>query len=413
MSAPTAHRLGADRYIEPATIPAATTTTAHELKTVDGASVNGLLRSVPGATTVAVLMHPRQDFSHHVLVPELLSRGLAVWTQNTRTGLNDLTLLHEQALLDMAAGHEFLRGRGFERVASVGHSGGAALAAYYIEQAGLPPGRRFTDTPGGKPIPLADAEMPVPDGLMMMAPHPGQGELLARMIDPSIADENDPLSTVESLNPYSPANGFRPAPESSSYSDDFVAEYRAAQLRRVERIDAIARERLGKARQAGRRFAETKDPQFRRAALATGALTVYRTDADLRGVDLSIDPNDRPYGSLFGRRPDLTNYGIVGFGRNSTPEAWLSTWSGISSRAGLVRCARGVRIPTLLVELTGDQACFPRDASAIVDALASQLVSHVRVPGTHFGGPLREGAPTAATLAGDAMSDWVNQNLAQ
>ena len=75
-------------------------------------------------------------------------------------------------------------------------------------------------------------------------------------------------------------------------------------------------------------------------------IVVHRTDADLRGVDLSIDPNDRPYGSLFGRRPDLTNYGIVGFGRLATPEAWLSTWSGISSRAGLLRCARGVRVPT-------------------------------------------------------------------
>jgi hypothetical protein len=45
----------------------------------------------------------------------------------------------------------------------------------------------------------------------------------------------------------------------------------------------------------------------------------HRTDADLRSVDLSIDPNDRPYGSLVGHRPDLTNYGLLGFGRLSTP----------------------------------------------------------------------------------------------
>ena len=58
-------RLGAGRYIAPARIPETTVTTAHELTTHDKATVNGLLRVVPGATTVAFLMHPRQDFSHH------------------------------------------------------------------------------------------------------------------------------------------------------------------------------------------------------------------------------------------------------------------------------------------------------------------------------------------------------------
>ena len=51
------------------------------------------------------------------------------------SGLNDVTLLHEQALLDMAAGHVFLRERGFEAVVSVGHSGGAALVSFYQAQA--------------------------------------------------------------------------------------------------------------------------------------------------------------------------------------------------------------------------------------------------------------------------------------
>lgn len=411
MTAPPVPSIGADRYVEPASMPAATAISAHTLQTADGASVNGLLRVVPGATTVAVLMHPRQDFSHHVLVPELLSRGFAVWTQNTRGGLNDLTLLHEQALLDMAAGHAFLRERGFDRVVSVGHSGGGALAAYYIEQADLPAAQRISDTPGGKKIPLSEAVMPVPDGLVLMAPHPGQGQLLLRMIDPSVADELDPLSMVESLNPYDSDNGFRPPPEPSSYPPEFIDAYRAAQYRRVERIDAVARQRLRRSREAAMKFKETGDAKHRREALATGVITVHRTDADLRGVDLTLDPNERPYGSLFGRRPDLTNYGIVGFGRNTTPEAWLSTWSAISSRAGLVRCARGVAVPTLLVELTGDQACFPADAAAIVDAFAGDDNSHVRVPGTHFGAPLREGDPPPATLAGAAMSDWLDERF--
>ena len=219
----TTERVGAGRYLAADDAPPETSVTAHELTTVDGASVSGLLRTVPGATTVAFLMHPRNDFSHHVLVPEFLKRGYAVWTQGSRTMGNDLTLLHEQALLDMAAGHVFLRERGFASVVSVGHSGGGALAAFYAEQAGLPASQRLSATPGGKPVPLPDAEMPLADLMVLMAPHPGQGELLLRMIDPSVTDEDDPRSVDPALDPYSGSNGFAPAPEPSVYSPEFNA----------------------------------------------------------------------------------------------------------------------------------------------------------------------------------------------
>jgi pimeloyl-ACP methyl ester carboxylesterase len=411
MSGPPSERLGADRYIAPAAVPDSTVTTAHELKTADGASVSGLLRVVPGATTVVVLMHPRQDFSHHVLVPEFLTRGYAVWTQGTRSVNNDLSLLHEQALLDMAAGHTFLRERGFEAVVSVGHSGGAALAAYYSEQAQLSPSQRYTTAPSGRPVRLDEAQMPVPDGLMLMAPHPGQGELLARMIDPSVVDEGDPMSIDPALDPYNPENGFVEAPNSSTYSAEFVERYRAAQRDRVARIDAEARQRVEEATLARKRYAKSSDPRDRRATLATRILTVYRTDADLRSVDLSMDPNERPYGSLFGRRPDLTNYGVVGFGRLTTPEAWLSTWSANASRAGLLRCARGVNLPVLLVELTGDQACFPADAREMIAAFPGEDTSLVEVAGRHFGAPLAEGGTSGATLSGAEMNHWLGERF--
>ncbi len=404
-------RLGAGRYLPAAQMPGSASTSAHELTTYDGANVSGLLRVVPGATTVTFLMHPRQDFSHHVLVPELLNRGYAVWTQGTRSVGNDLTLLHEQALLDMAAGQVFLRERGFESVVSVGHSGGAALAAFYIEQASLPPAQRLASAPGGKAVPLRDATMPVPDGLMLMAPHPGQGELLMRVIDPSVVDEADPMSIDPSLDPYNEANGFAAPSASSRYSSDFIEIYRAAQRRRVERIDAVARERVNAAANAQRRYADSKSARDRREALATGVIVVHRTDADLRCVDLSIDPNDRPYGSLFGRRPDLTNFGVIGFARLTTPEAWLSTWSGLSSNAGLLRSAAAVRVPVLLVELTGDQACFPADAKATASAVGSDDVTHIRVAGRHFGAPIVEGATSGATQAGTAMTHWLGQRF--
>nr|WP_179730352.1 alpha/beta hydrolase [Nocardioides kongjuensis] len=392
-------------------MPEATRTTAVQLTTYDGAQIAGLLRVVPGATTVAFLMHPRQDFSHHVLVPELLSQGYAVWTQGSRSIGNDLTLLHEQALLDMAAGHLHLREIGFEHVVAVGHSGGATLAAFYLQQAALAPADRLDRTPGGKRVPLPEATMPMADGLIMFAPHPGQGALLERMIDPSVTDETDPLSVDSDLDPYDERNGFAPPPTSSRYPPEFVERYRAAQRDRIARIDSIAWERVEKARDAQERFRSGANPRDRQAALASGVIVVHRTDADLRSVDLALDPNDRPYGSLFGRRPDLTNFGVVGFGRLTTPEAWLSTWSANATRADLARCAPDVDVPALLVELTGDQACFPADAERFAALLPHPDLTHVRVPGRHFGAPLHDGMSSGATLAGQQMGHWIGERF--
>ncbi|MBJ8348878.1 alpha/beta hydrolase [Antrihabitans sp. YC2-6] len=410
-TAQTSERLGAGRYIENAQIPPETGVTVHELETHDGAKVSGILRVVPSATTVVSLMHPRQDLTHHVLVPELLARGFAVWTQGTRSVNNDTALVHEQALLDAAAGQRFLRDHGFAHIVTLGHSGGGALFAYYHEQAGLPAQERIAKTPAGRPIDLAGADMPLPDGAIFMAPHPGQGALLMRLIDPSVIDEADPLSADPALNPFSAANGFAEPPESSSYATEFVSAYRAAQRERVARLDAIARERVAEAGAARRRYKASDDARDRRAALVPRVLTVYRTDADLRFTDLSLSPNDRPYGSLFGHRPDLTNYGLVGFARFATPDAWLSTWSGLSTNADFLRCAPAVTAPTLFIELSGDQACFPDDAKAMIAALGADDKSSVRRPGTHFGGPIVRGEPTGASLAAADIGEWLTERF--
>jgi hypothetical protein len=221
-------RLGAGRWIDAAEPPGATVTSVHQLTTSDGATVSGVLRTVPGARTVVCLMHPRQDVTHHVLVPELLMRGFAVWTQGARSVNNDLSLVHEQALLDAAAGLVFLRDRGFAAVVTLGHSGGGTLFAFYHQQAARAPGERVARTPAGRPAGLAEANLPVPDGAVFMAPHPGQGALLLRLIDPSVTDERDPLPADPGLDPYRPANGFVAAPGSSHYEPEFIERYRQA-----------------------------------------------------------------------------------------------------------------------------------------------------------------------------------------
>jgi len=138
---------------------------------------------------------------------------------------------------------------------------------------------------------------------------------------------------------------------------------------------------------------------------------VQRTDADPRCVDLSLDPSDRPYGSIHGRRPDLINFGITGFGRLSTADSWLSTWSGLSSNANFLRCAPEVEVPSLFVEYTGDQATFPSVARQMFDAIGSSDKQYERAPGTHFGGPIRDGARPGGEYAGEILSAWLGDRF--
>lgn len=404
-------RLGAGRQTAGIEPPAGVVTRLFELATFDGARVMGVLHELPGATTVVCLAHPRQVLTHHPMIAHLLHMGVSVWTQETRSPNNDINLVHEQALLDVAAGQTHLRDIGYENVLTFGHSGGGALMAYYIEQSAIEPEFRIDVTPAGRPIALAGAQMPTPDGAMFLAPHPGQGQVLLACIDPSVADEADPMSVVSELDMYDPKNGFSPHVGQTRYSSDFIENYRRGQARRIKQVDAIARELAAEAAEHRARHARSEDPADRRAALAPRIITTYRTDADPRYVDLTINPNDRPHGSLFGKRPDLTNYGLVGFGRLTTPDAWLSTWSATTSNAAFARCAAGVHIPTCFVEFTGDQAAFPGDSHRMFDAISANDKTRASVRGAHFGQPLAQGEPTGYAAASAIFATWISERF--
>jgi hypothetical protein len=404
-------RLGAGRDVAAVPFPDGVTTTHHQCQTFDGATVHGLLHRLANSTTVIAVMHPRQQLAHHPMIAYFLRMGLSVWTQDTRSPNNDINLVHEQAILDVATGQVFLRDAGFTHVLTFGHSGGGTLFAYYIEQAAIEPEFRIDVTPAGRPVALAGAPMPVPDGAVFLAPHPGQGAVLLHCIDPSVTDERDPMSVDPALDMYHPDNGFAPPGTPASYQPEFIARYRDAQRRRVARIDAVARELAAEASAARVRFAASGDPYERRVSLAPRIITTYRTDADPRYVDLNLDPNERRYGSLFGRRPDLTNYGLVGFGRLTTPDAWLSTWSAFASNATFERCARGVHIPTVYVELSGDAAAYPDDADCMFNAIAAHDKTRAVVRGQHFGQALTPQEPTGYEAGSRVIEPWLKDRF--
>ncbi len=383
-------------------LPTGTRCEPLQLVTADRAVAQGWLYARGGEKTAVMLMHPRANFAHHYAVPGLVEAGFAVCCVNSRWLNNDATLIHERVLLDVAAALRVLRAR-YDCVALCGNSGGGSLFTFYLSQALAADGERLTDLASGDPFDLNRFELPAADLMVYLAAHPGEGHYLLGAIDPSVSDDVDPLSCDPALDMYDPSNGFAEPPKESRYSPGFVSAYRAAQRARVERIDAEARRRLTTRRAARARFAATGSSDDRRASIATDFLFVYRTDADPRYVDLSLDPSKRSYGSLWGVRPDWINYGAVGFSRVVAPEAWLSTWSGLSSRAEITATGRRMTLPALMVGYTGDNCIFPSDEELIAGSLATRDLTRVAFDADHYGFPAEAGRDPAVR----AIADWL------
>lgn len=373
------------------------------LETQDRAIAHGWLYARGGESTVAMVMHPRANFSHHYVTPGLLEAGIAVLNVTSRWLNNDATLIHEQVLLDVAAGVAAARSH-YERVVLIGNSGGASLFTFYLHQALAPSGGRLTHTAAGDPFDLNQFELLDADAMVYLAGHAGEGHYLLHAIDPSVTDEDDPVSCDPELDMYDPRNGFVEPPDEPRYKAIFLTKYRTAQRARVERIDARARELVAAKRAARARWAggsgSTTD---RRAAIATHFLHVYRTDADPRAVDSTLDPSDRDYGSLWGRRPDWINYGAVGFGRVVAPEAWLSTWSGLASHAEIAITGSRMTLPALQVVYTGDNCIYPSDNALIASSLATKHLDHAAVAADHYGFPSAIGRDPATRI----VADWI------
>ena len=384
--------------------PAGTRCEPLRLDTPDRAVAHGWLYARGGEDTVVCVMHPRANFSRHYVVPGLVEAGFAVLCINSRWLNNDATLIHEQVLLDAASGLSAARQR-YERVVLCGNSGGGSLFTFYLSQALAPPEERLSDTATGEPLPLARFELPPADAMVYLAAHPGEGHYLLHAIDPSVIDENDPVSCDPALDMYEPRNGFAEPPKESRYSPDFVSAYRQAQRARVERIDAEARHRVAIKRAARARWKSTGSTEDRRRSIATEFMSVYRTDADPRYVDLSLDPSRRDYGSLWGVRPDWINYGAVGFSRVVSPEAWLSTWSGQSSRAEIARTGPRMTLPALMLTYRGDNGIFPSDSERIARSLGTRDLTRGELDGDHYGFPAETGRDAAVA----AIVEWLRR----
>lgn len=397
-------------YWDPARIGDDVRLSVHPLRTDDGQVVAGYHLWRGGEERIALLAHPREHVVATYLAAELLDQGMAVFVQAPRSVGNDVRLEHEIALHDLAAAMRFVHTLGYRRHIAVGNSGGGPLWAFYNQQALLAPADRLERTPGGRPTRLGDATMIAPDALVFVSAHLGQGKLLMGCIDGSVTDEGDAFSVDPALDPFDRANGF--APGGASYAPAFLARYRQAQHDRVARIDAIARAQVAE-RQAARARAKgdgaTRADRIR--AAHTPAWPVWRTDADPRCWDISIDPSDRKVGSLWGANPAASNYGSVGFGRLCTAESWLSTWSGLSSRASMEACAPAIEQPVLMIEYSGDASTFPADNDRLFGWIGTRDKHRASFRGDHHGRPVHSGDLDIRGAVGALIGEWTGDTI--
>ena len=89
------------------------------------------------------------------------------------------------------------------------------------------------------------------------------------------------------------------------------------------------------------------------------AFIVYRTCADPRFLDLTLDPNDRELGMVWGD-PYRINYGTHDVARFTTLTSWMSQWS-LKSNAHGPKCIARTSVPVINLEFTADTNATPSD----------------------------------------------------
>jgi pimeloyl-ACP methyl ester carboxylesterase len=347
--------------------------------------IYGAWMQPPGAKKVAaIVMHPTSNFMGHYLIAPLAARGVACMGLNSRYAGNDTLLLMERVIQDLGAGVQFLRSQGYDKVVLIGNSGGASLSAFYQAQAEQ---LTITHLLDGDPAGLSPADLPPVDGLALCAAHEGRSALMRNWIDPSVTDEQDPLSLDPALDMYDPRH--------QPFSADFLARFKAAQRARLQRIEAWVAQRLALLRS-----------QTAPGSPRDQVFVIHRTHADPRCVDLTLDANDRQPGSVWGHGVEgarAVNYAASQMGRITSLTAFLSQWSSQSRADGPANLAR-TRVPVLLCTYTADQSTFPSTRDAWL-AAGGARIRHVDIAG---GNHYLAGQPALVEQVADEMSAWMH-----
>ena len=364
------------------------------MTTQDGVEIEAVHHfddAVPSKTAITI-MHPTTDLRQHVMLKWLAERGLGAFGYATRYTAREAELMLEDTLLDMAAGIEFLKSKGYEKVLGIGNSGGAEIIAAYQSEAVKP---TIKSTPAGDPPDLTKAELPPYDGLIFLNPHIGRPISITRGLDPSVGGEdgNDPLAYDPSLDMYNPKNG-------PPYSQDFRGRYGAAQIERNDKITRWCRKKIEELKR-------TENPN-----LMDFPFIVHRCFADLHYVDQELDPSQRVAGqTIWEEDSKYSNYspgplrGLRTRMRIMTMRSWLSQRSLSTSHFNVLDHVGNCKVPTLMICGTAEESS-PKHAMEILEKVPDPDKKLIWIKGgTHF----MRGQEKQQNETADQIAAWLRE----
>jgi len=169
-----------------------------------------------------------------------------------------------------------------------------------------------------------------------------------------------------------------------------VADFRAAQTARINRITATAQTMLADLKARG--GAEVERP-----------FLVHRTMADPRFLDTTLEPNGRPPNTCYLGEPETVNSGPVGLARFTTLRAWLSQWSPLS-RADALDTVGRIKAPLLVLENEADDAVPPSHPHSVFAAATMADKTYATIPeASHY----YRDQPEQLAAAVKTVSGWL------
>lgn len=233
----------------------------------------------PKAQIAVFSMHSAVDFLTHSSCSELSTRGYRVLcanNANSKSRWANEGMMHD-VLLTSKAAMVYLRGHpGVKKIVLWGHSGGATVMTAYqdVAENGV---KACQEEVKIYKCPDSLAGMPPADGVILGDANWGIANDVLTGTDPALVSYDNGMNLNPDLDMFNPKNGFKSA--GTTYSQDFIKRFLAAQAKRNNAVVDLALQRLA-AIEAGKGMYSDDEPFTISGAIFT-ANKLYTSDMRL------------------------------------------------------------------------------------------------------------------------------------